>query len=130
MSCTLAEARKAAQVQAAHWIPKRGPAGTPQVLQDVERVRQEGACTGPATHREDCSVCMCEYLDQQEKVAAQILACYTDLQNEIAAIRGELQEESEAREDMGAGHEAVLKQIGLLWKVAESMGKRLGVKTP
>ena len=69
-------------------------------------------------------------MDQQEKVAAQILACYTDLQNEIAVIRGELQEEIEAREDVGAGHEAVLKQIGLIWKVTESMGKRLGVKTP
>lgn len=82
-----------------------------------------GGGTGPATHREDCGTCQCEYWDQQEMLIAQVLDELSRVQTEVREAHNTIAELDQSLTDQS---NTASERIDNAWRVLAAMQKKLG----
>lgn len=83
----------------------------------------QAAGTAPATHRDDCSTCQCDYWDQQERLIGQVVAELAATKNQITDVRDMVVELTESVNDE---REHLTDKINNAWRVLADMQARLG----
>ena len=85
------------------------------------------AGTAPATHRDDCSTCQCDYWDQQERLIGQFVDELAATKNKITDVRDTVVELSES---VNMERDHLTDKINNAWRVLADMQARLGGVRP